>query len=368
MSINNFKFAIISDLHIALSHTISDNPYRFHQVEVSIPVLELILEELSALKIDFLLSPGDLTQHGEIDNHKWLSDRLSKLPFPVYVVPGNHDIPLISSNNNTIGFNDFPYYYGKFGYDNPEQLYYTCEVLPGVRLIGLNSNNFNEEDSQIGRLDEKQLRWLKEVLSEVNDQLVMIMIHHNILEHLPGQATHPLGKRYMLENAPELREILQKAGVKLIFTGHLHAQDITYQDDIYEITTGSLVSYPHPYRILELKTDKRGKKWLDVASYKIKSIAECPNLAEKSREWIGDRNLPFTMKLLTEYPLNLSLSEAQKFAPSLRYFWADICHGDAIFNFNDFPPPVKHYFENFSAINRQNGCLELIDNFTTFLV
>ncbi|HEY9706485.1 MAG TPA: metallophosphoesterase, partial [Allocoleopsis sp.] len=182
MSINNFKFAIISDLHIALSHTILDSPYRFHQVEVSIPVLEFILEELAELNIDFLLLPGDLTQHGEKDNHKWLSDRLSKLPFPVYVVPGNHDIPVISSNNNTIGFKDFPYYYGKFGYDNQEQLYYTCEVLPGVRLIGLNSNNFNEKEAQIGRLDEKQLRWLKEVLSEVNDELVLVMIHHNILE------------------------------------------------------------------------------------------------------------------------------------------------------------------------------------------
>ncbi len=368
MSINNFKFAIMSDLHIALSHTIWDSPYRFHQVEVSIPVLECILEELSELKIDFLLLPGDLTQHGEIDNHNWLSHRLSKLPFPVYVVPGNHDIPVKLRNNNTIGFDDFPDYYRKFGYDNPEQLYYTCEVLPGVRLIGLNSNNFNNQGEQIGRLDEQQLRWLKEVLSEIKDELVLVMIHHNILEHLPGQSIHPLGKRYMLENAQELREILQKAGVKLIFTGHLHVQDITHEEDICEITTGSLVSYPHPYRILELTTDQRGKKWLDVASYQIKSIADCPNLSEKSKEWIGDRNLPFTMKLLTEYPLNLSLSEARKFAPSLRYFWADICHGDALFNFPDFPEPVKHYFENFSAINRQNGYVELIDNFTTFLV
>lgn len=82
-----FRFAIASDLHIALPHTIWDHPTRFHLVEVSIPALELVLERLERLELDFLLLPGDLTQHGEPENHRWLAERLAKLPYPVYVIP-----------------------------------------------------------------------------------------------------------------------------------------------------------------------------------------------------------------------------------------------------------------------------------------
>ena len=74
----NFKFAIVSDLHIALPQTIWDHPHRFHLVEVSIPALELALDHLGELDLDFLLLPGDLTQHGERENHQWLSQRLSQ--------------------------------------------------------------------------------------------------------------------------------------------------------------------------------------------------------------------------------------------------------------------------------------------------
>jgi 3',5'-cyclic AMP phosphodiesterase CpdA len=91
----NFRFAIVSDLHIALPHTIWDHPSRFHLVEVSIPAFESVLEHLTQLDLDFLLIPGDLTQHGEPENHAWLANRLSQLPFPVYVIPGNHDVPVL---------------------------------------------------------------------------------------------------------------------------------------------------------------------------------------------------------------------------------------------------------------------------------
>ena len=109
-------------------------------------------------------------------------------------------------------------------------------------------------------MDEQQLAWLEQVLAQSKDKLELVMVHHNVVEHLPGQARHPLGRRYMLDNAPELLKILSCAGVNLVFTGHLHVQDVACHKGIYEITTGSLVSYPHPYRILELRTDDQGKK------------------------------------------------------------------------------------------------------------
>jgi 3',5'-cyclic AMP phosphodiesterase CpdA len=356
-----YRFAIVSDPHIGLPHTIWDHPSRFHLVEVSIPAFELILENLERLNLDFLLIPGDLTQHGEPENHQWLQKRLQSLPFPAYVVPGNHDVPHLLPTSKSIGWQDFPYYYRQFGYQNPHQLYYTTEIAPGVQLISLNSNQFDAQGKQLGCLDNDQLAWLEQVFPEVQDKLILVMIHHNVIEHLPGQADHELGKRYMLDNAPILLKMLSAFGVKLIFTGHLHVQDIAHQEGIYEITTGSLVSYPHPYRVLELHL-KDNKHWeLKIESYRVESIPGWENLSHISKQWMGDRSYPFMMRLLTGHPLCLPIRKAAKLAPQLRYFWADIAAGDAIFDFPEFPPLARHYFRQFSAINHQ-GIPTLIDN------
>lgn len=363
----NFRFAIISDPHIAVPPTIWNRSNRFHLVEVSIPALEVVLEHLEQINLDFLLLPGDLTQDGEPENHQWLQQRLETLPFPVYVVPGNHDIPTLLPTEQSIGFQDFPLYYRQFGYQNSQQHYYTCELLPGVQLIALNSNQFDSHGKQLGCLDEAQLAWLEKLLTDVRDKLVLVMIHHNVIEHLPGQSHHELGKRYMLENAPILLEMLREAGIKLIFSGHLHVQDVAYEKGIYEITTGSLVSYPHPYRILEMQA-KRGGNWeLKIESHRLKSLPGWEDLAKVSRKWMGDRSYPFMIRLLTGHPLNLSMEEAEKLVPQLRYFWADIAAGDAVFDFVDFPPLVRRYFQQFSAING-NGINDLIDNHATLLI
>jgi 3',5'-cyclic AMP phosphodiesterase CpdA len=55
----NCRFGVISDLHIATHQTVQNHPNRFHLVEVSIPVLEQVLEHLESLNLDFLLIPGD---------------------------------------------------------------------------------------------------------------------------------------------------------------------------------------------------------------------------------------------------------------------------------------------------------------------
>jgi 3',5'-cyclic AMP phosphodiesterase CpdA len=356
----NFRFAVASDLHIALSHTIQDSPKRFHLVEVSIPAFELILERLATLDLDFLLLPGDLTQDGEIDNHLWLSQRLAQLPYPVYVVPGNHDVIYPVGREQVVGLADFPQYYQLFGYTNPNQPYYTHKILPGVRLIGLNSNGFDAVGTQMGCLDPQQFDWLQHILADIEDELVLVMIHHNVIEHLPGQSSNPLGRRYMLDNAPQLLKLLKQAGVRLIFTGHLHVQDIAQWQGIYEITTGSLVSYPHPYRVIQVRYNHPNQLSLNIESDYITTVPGWSNLPDVSRQWMSDRSFPFMVKLLTTPPLCLPLTEAEQLAPDLRNFWADIAGGDAEFDFPHFPPPVRQYFQRFSAIEKIDNQAKLV--------
>jgi len=345
----DFRFAVISDLHIALPQTVWPHPQRLHWVEVSIPALERVLEHLCRLDLDFLLIPGDLTQHGEPENHAWLAQRLAQLPFPVYVIPGNHDIPIATGSDTAIHPAEFPDYYRQFGYQDSEQLYYTCEVLPGVRLIGLNSNQFDRQGQQLGRLERTQLQWLERVLAMATEDLILVMIHHNVVEHFPDQARHPLGRRYMLRNAPVLLNLLQRAGVQLVFSGHLHVQDISWAQGVYDITTGSLVSYPHPYRILQVRSNGPEQPQLQIESKYVASIPGWPDLQQSSRELMGERSISFMRRFLSEPPFSLSAAEASRLAPSLRDFWATIAAGNPDFHFSHFPQPLRDYFENFST-------------------
>jgi 3',5'-cyclic AMP phosphodiesterase CpdA len=358
----DLRFAVASDLHIGLPHTIQDHPTRFHLVEVSIPAFEAVLNHLSQLDLDFLLIPGDLTQHGEPENHAWLAKRLADLPFPAYVIPGNHDVPVFEPDGTSIGWKDFPGYYRQFGYGERDELFYTTSPAPGVKLIALNSNQFNDEGKQIGWVDEAQLQWLSQTLAECSDELVLVMVHHNILDHIPNQTLHPIGRRYMLGNAPALLEILQSANVQLVFTGHLHIQDIAHHQGIFDITTGSLVSYPHPYRVIHLQRDATGNDHLQVESHRVKSVPDWPDLQQASREWMGDRSLPFMTYMLTQPPLNLGQREALRIAPQLKYFWAAIAAGDPEFDFPDFPEIIRQHFESFSHRHSQEIQLNLKDN------
>ncbi|MEM1255417.1 MAG: metallophosphoesterase [Cyanobacteria bacterium P01_H01_bin.21] len=358
------RFAVVSDLHIALPHTVWDSPNRFHLVEVSIPAFEQILGHLEQVGIDFLLLPGDLVQHGERENHEWLVRRLKQLPFPVYVVPGNHDVVRYGGCDRTVSLNEFTSLYHDFGYTEPRP-YYHHKILDGLHLIGLNSNGFAVDGDPFytGWLDPEQLDWLDQQLAQLTDQLTLVMLHHNALEHLPRQARSRMGQRYMVKNARELTQRLQTAGIPLMLTGHLHVQDVAQAGQLYEVTTGSLVSYPHPYRICELTTAENGYQ-LAINSHRIESVPDWPTLQTTSHQWMVDRSFPFMMKLLTNAPLNLSPTEAEQYAPALQDFWTAIAAGDALFDYSEFPPKLQHYLKTFSATDA-DGQPHCIDNNAT---
>jgi predicted phosphodiesterase len=345
----NFRFAVVSDLHVALPHTLWDGPNRLHLVEVAIPSLEIILDRLSKLDLDFLLLPGDLTQHGEPENHAWLAHRLAQLPYPVYVVPGNHDVPVLNADHQSIGFAQFPSFYRRFGYGAGDAHYYTQQLLPGLRLIALNSNTFDADGQQVGRIDDHQMQWLRQTLAQVDDELVMVMVHHNVIEHMPGQSADPLGKRYILENALAFQDLLRSYGVQMVFTGHLHIQNIAQADGLYDITTGSLVSYPHPYRVCSCRVQADGGYYLEIESDRITAVPEWPELAEFSLGLMNERSSVYMRQILTQPPLSVAAADAEAMVAELRGFWSRFAAGDAQFAFPTFPDHVQQHFEAFSS-------------------
>lgn len=82
------------------------------------------------------------------------------------------------------------------------------------------------------------------------------MVHHGVVEHFDYESVY--AAPYMLDNFAELQRLLMNAGVNVMFSGHFHASDISRVDDrlgnhLFDVETGSIVTYPCPYRIMELE-------------------------------------------------------------------------------------------------------------------
>jgi hypothetical protein len=108
-----------------------------------------------------------------------------------------------------------------------------------------------------GVLKPETMVWLKSEIAQAKAQGKQLvgMIHHGVVEHFDYESV--LVAPYILDNSAELQRTLMLAGVRVMFTGHFHASDISRVDDrlgnhLYDVETGSIVTYPCPYRIMEL--------------------------------------------------------------------------------------------------------------------
>ncbi len=285
------KIAVAPDIHYMhpdlLPEHISDSPSLMEYLgldrkllELSDPILRKVISELIKEKPDILLIPGDLTKDGEWISHKAVAKFLQDLEdtgIKVYVVPGNNDIdnpdafsyvdedPVPVTNINS---DEFEQIYGKFGYnDENEALYYRdenslsyiCQPYDNVNLwiLGIDNNKYTVTADGMkvsGAINPETLVWIGENMeyARENNIKVLAMMHHGILEHYSGQSmVEPL-----IKNSQDVAIALMNAGVRLIFTGHYHANDIAeFTHDgktLYDIQTGSLVTPPSSYRIMEL--------------------------------------------------------------------------------------------------------------------
>lgn len=279
------KIAVVSDIHYThpdlLPANIEDSPSLMQVLgldrkilELSDPIFRKVISELIEEKPDILLIPGDLTKDGELMGHEMVKEMLQDLEntgIKVYVIPGNNDIfnedafsfvtePPVSVPN--INNDQFAEIYGNFGYNealyrDDNSLSYICQPFNHVWILAIDNNEYTstEEGMEVnGAINPATLSWIVEKMEEAreNNIRVLTIMHWGILEHYAGQNSVE-----SLISEPENNAIaLMNAGIKLIFTGHYHANDIVEFTDnkntLYDIQTGSLVTPPSPYRIMEL--------------------------------------------------------------------------------------------------------------------
>jgi DNA repair exonuclease SbcCD nuclease subunit len=248
-------------------------------------IMEATVSLINNETAEIVLVAGDLTKDGSRRSHEAVVGFLEQIEAAgkiVYVIPGNHDIDNPNSYSfpdgsdpvpvPTITSSEFEQIYQNFGFAeaiarDPNSLTYIAEPKEGIWIFGMDDCNYENKypdlNKTAGRFSEATLNWIINKISEAKSQGItpIGMVHHGILEHFPGKVN--VFPDYVIDSWKEVSSALADAGMKLVFTGHYHANDIASSLDtdiiassengfIVDIETGSSLTWRCPYRMVEL--------------------------------------------------------------------------------------------------------------------
>lgn len=307
----SLKIAVISDSHY-LSSKLTSPGAALQSFETSTgrntkelhEVLNHVISKLKVYQPDIVLIPGDLTNNGERDSHIDFTTKLKSLTeigTRIFVVPGNHDVNVPNAKafvsdkatpTASISSQEFEEIYAPYGYNEATRrdsasLSYLAELNDSTWLLGIDSNRYKEHTTSTitsGRIHPETMLWVLEILRDAKSKgiLVLGMMHHGLVEHMPYQSTFL--PDYLIKDWEKNAQVLADNGLKLIFTGHFHSNDITLLtspkgNTIYDIETGSLAGYPFPYRLMTLKNNT-----LKIETEFVDSSPSNSNLQEDYRQ------------------------------------------------------------------------------------
>ena len=258
-------------------------------------ILRTLLDAVRQDKPDVLLLSGDLTKDGEQECHKALAKQLKQLQkevpgMKVYVINGNHDI----RNSDALNFNtpdgkavpatrthpkDFKQIYD-FVYSDPTViatytppagkeaggLSYVARPADGFTLVVVDTGRYSSDNTSTGK-DEHETsgaissdleQWVIAQIqaAKARGDVVLGMQHHGLVAHFDVEPT--ILPMYLVNNYDRLAQEYADAGMSVMFTGHMHAVDIAAKttdagNTIYDIETGSGLTYPSPLRFVEVR-------------------------------------------------------------------------------------------------------------------
>jgi 3',5'-cyclic AMP phosphodiesterase CpdA len=287
----NISFAVLSDPHYFAPELGCDQAsYKAESktetklTAESKAIFEAFISNLASDKVSALIIPGDLTNNGEKINHlqmKAMLERIEQSGKKVFVIPGNHDInnPFsyqYSGSTKTridnISPDEFKEIYKEFGYSeafssDPASLSYAANLDERTILLGIDGSRYkeytNKDAISSGKVSDAAKSWILNTLTAAkkSNKKVIAFMHFGLVEHFGGQIANPITANYILENYSEIRDLLADNGVKVVFTGHFHANDAvdgisSSSNHICDIETGSAITYPHSYRIVNLDYSK----------------------------------------------------------------------------------------------------------------
>ena len=306
------RVMLIADPHVLASSLVEQGAAmdemmdgQRKMIDISEEVFVALIDTALAHKPDLVLIPGDLTKDGEMASHVVVAEQLQRLQVAginVLLIPGNHDIGgeayaylgadrvAVESLSDSEWENTYAMVYDQATAKDPNSHSYVAEPLAGVTVLGIDASHNAGE----GYLSDETLTWVLQQADEARAKgnMILATCHWQVLEHVDGGGLDA-DVSARLQNADAVRDQLMAHGVRMLLTGHVHVSSIsTYRDtlqmsgdSIMEISTGSPITYPCPYRWLTLSQDR---STVAVETDYLTALPDHTNLTDYSREWMKE--------------------------------------------------------------------------------
>ena len=335
---------VIADPHV-MANTLSDNGEAFDSMMINqrkmLDISEIAFTSLIDTALlyhpSLVLIPGDLTKDGELESHSVVLTQLERLQdagIKTLVIPGNHDIggraykyqgtnkTIVETLSDENWESTYSMIYEQAIAKDTHSHSYVAEPLSGVTIIGINATHNNGE----GSLSDSTLTWILQQADDAHQKgnMIIAMCHWQLLDHVDEGGM--MIESGLLQNSETVRNSLMEHGVRLVLTGHMHVNSIsTYRDtinistdSIVEISTGSPITYPCPYRWITVSNDNSS---LTVETMYLNSLPGYEDLTTYSRTWMQEHTMnsmaPLSIKLFDNAALTLEnkLTEMMQGSP-----------------------------------------------------
>jgi hypothetical protein len=180
-----------------------------------------IVTELAGIKASFGIVLGDVVWDN-LSLYDHYTGIMSVLHKPFYYAPGNHDF----NYNPTTNQHTLETFNRVFGPG-----YYAFEYGQ-ISFIVLNSVYWNENksdkpwDRYIGKIDEKQLRWLDNYIQHVPEEKLIVLCMH-----IPILSFAEQGDASNVTNREKIFELVKDRKYLLNINGHLHKTENFFLDE-----------------------------------------------------------------------------------------------------------------------------------------
>lgn len=186
-----------------------------HFGRIDKPVAEGLVADLQELVPAVLVVSGDLTQRARRRQYEQAAAYLRRLPGPMVVVPGNHDVPLWDV------FRRFLSPLGRY------RRYITDDLFPSYsddELFVLGINTARSFTRTSGWISQEQIQEVRRRMCSVRPGIFKVLVTHHPFIPAPRKPNSDV----IIGGEAALGR-LEECGVDLLLAGHLH---LAYHDDV----------------------------------------------------------------------------------------------------------------------------------------
>ena len=318
---DEFGFAVASDTHYVhpvkqAGTTLADEGWvtTFNSESESLTnqsgfIIDEFLKECAENpKCQFVLITGDLATHGRdyVSEHEAVAAKFRKFEKEtgkqVYVINGNHD----NAKDMPVDHKKFTEIYHEFGYDealstDEGTCSYSANLNDEYTLVALDT--CDERYRVVSNNDITRMDWAVKQIKAAKKQgkKVIMIMHHNLLEHNPFQKLNE--KNYVVNTPYSFAGLLADLGVKLVFSGHTHCNNVkSYTsflgNTIYDFSMSSLGNFPAEYKYFNVTDSKISYETKKINYIDADKLAEvCKGFSNEALEMMKNNLQAYTWSM-----------------------------------------------------------------------